>query len=849
MTKGQWLYDCRSRDNSSFRAWEIPGCLTHRYRPSDVSACLKGTRILVVGDSTSRDVFLALARKLDPHAEQGMNLLQRHQDIWFEAAGVQLEFTWDPFLNSSGLVEKLDGFKPRQAPTFEDIKDRPSLVMVGGGLWNARYLQPDAGLREFETSVGRMLDNTSWGTGKVGATDYSKDLFLVAPVQTPLYEALSPDRREVMTSARINPLNRYLRELSDEFRLPVLWAFDSLTKQDQNAFKTGGLHVVDAVSDWKADIMLNLRCNAFMSAHGKASFDGTCCSNYYTANAVEKYLLIFGIVFLLCFIVVTCRCKYNFGRTIDLLPERPAGLRGSRFLPPTNVMYALCTIGFALGYCFLADRTHALDKAPKRFSLLEFNTLVGIASILGALTVRRTKSQASSGDASPTFLPREQTDEWKGWMQFVVLTYHYTGASKSEALWIYQLVRLLVSAYLFMTGYGHTIYFLQSDARSFSFRRVATIIIRTSLLSVLLAYTMRTDYMFYYFAPLSVFWFIVVFLTLRIFPSWNESPLVVCFKIICSWSMVVPWYLFPWALRASFSPLRSTCNIHWDASEWEFRVKLDLHVVFFGMLAGVVHSHWKPVRIGRIPHLPSATQATVVILWYWWLASSCPDKYAYNTWHPFVSPFVVLSYAVLRNSTSFLRSRYSAAFAWLGRCSLETFTLQCHIWMAADTKGLLSLGGNDMLDRLPGGTRLLSFLVFTPLFLWISWQVAYATATVTGWMVETGLRSSRENQGLPISEKKIAGHNDSAPLTRQRRAWEWMKGDLRFRMAVILVPLWICNWVRMAAQLPIYCMLTLNHYRLIRGTKQMATNSSYCFVESLFHRSFNSYRIERPQKL
>jgi len=50
-----------------------------------------------------------------------------------------------------------------------------------------------------------------------------------------------------------------------------------------------------------------------------------------------------------------------------------------------------------------------------------------------------------------------------------------------------------------------------------------------------------------------------------------------------------------------------------------------------------------------------------------------------------------VSYIVLRNISGVLRTRYSSFFAWFGRISLELFISQYHIWLAADTHGVLVL--------------------------------------------------------------------------------------------------------------------------------------------------------------
>jgi len=106
------------------------------------------------------------------------------------------------------------------------------------------------------------------------------------------------------------------------------------------------------------------------------------------------------------------------------------------------------------------------------------------------------------------------------------------------------------------------------------------------------------------------------------------------------------------------------------------------------------------------------------------------DKLHYNRFHPYTAWIPVLLFVALRNLTSGARQTYSRFYAWIGQCSLETFILQYHIWLAMDTRGILVV--------LPGKQWIvygINLILTTSVFLWMSESVAAATTELTGVIV------------------------------------------------------------------------------------------------------------------
>jgi hypothetical protein len=119
--------------------------------------------------------------------------------------------------------------------------------------------------------------------------------------------------------------------------------------------------------------------------------------------------------------------------------------------------------------------------------------------------------------------------------------------------------------------------------------------------------------------------------------------------------------------------------------------------------------------------------SSVAILWFFVFELHQGSKLTYNHWHPYISSIPVLAFIVLRNANVALRSTFSRVFAFIGRCSLETFVIQYHLWLAGDTKGVLLV--------IPGTQwRPINFLITTAMFVYVSDRMADATTDITNWI-------------------------------------------------------------------------------------------------------------------
>lgn len=333
---------------------------------------------------------------------------------------------------------------------------------------------------------------------------------------------------------------------------------------------------------------------------------------------------------------------------------------------------------------FYGDRTQLFGKIQKDFNATVFIGMMMAVAVMGMVKLQHKKE----GDQG--FLNRHQTDEWKGWMQVIILVYHFCGASGTSG--IYNAVRILVAAYLFQTGYGHFFFFYKKA--DFGMGRILNVMVRLNFLTFVLQYLMDTDYLSYYFTPLVSFWFLVIWFVMYIGNQWNKVPAFMLIKLALSCVVTTAFIKVIGILEFVFDILEALFNVHWNAAEWRFRLALDAYIVYIGMLCAYIFIKMTEHKVVDHPRFPLLKKGSLVfsvfaMIWYFWYEISRENKFVYNGTHPYISWIPIMAFIFLRNANVYLRNTHSEFYAFIGKISLETFIGQFHMWLAGDTKGLL----------------------------------------------------------------------------------------------------------------------------------------------------------------
>jgi hypothetical protein len=445
--------------------------MMHNYTSTDVSSCLESKRIIFVGDSVTRQLFFSMAHLADPSLPSAPpNNLEKHSDHSFPSgSGTEFDFYWDPWLNStktSNLL-KAGGFGGRNSP---------GLLVIGSGLWFLRYAESSGGISAWEATIERTLDMIS--KSMPGLADeivilpgenfsfLTRTIIILKEgghlVQEPDESKLSPERATFISNTDIDAMNSDLiyrlspespsfndRDVSSEldyYRSPVppnptpvaRIMFPSVfNKLLDPSLTEDGLHYNEIVTRHQAQILLNLRCNDILPK--KYPLDTTCCSKYPRVNFVQAIVLMALVL---------------YGPLSLVLRRRmPDHAWVQRFFPRDEFSTPFSIFGLAIGLCFVADRTGLWLKEHKYFDPFHFTALCFIACITGLITMKNSGQDLG-------FLNREQTNEWKGWMQrtclyssgyccglnwlpVAILFYHYLGGSKISG--IYAPIRVLVA--------------------------------------------------------------------------------------------------------------------------------------------------------------------------------------------------------------------------------------------------------------------------------------------------------------------------------------------------------------------------------------------------------------------
>ena len=110
-----------------------------------------------------------------------------------------------------------------------------------------------------------------------------------------------------------------------------------------------------------------------------------------------------------------------------------------------EALFSAFTVGCVMLYYFFCDYLHYFAKADRTYNR---DLFLFLCLLLAVVAIYFTSHESENPGK---LLNREQTEEWKGWMQIMFVWYHYFRAAET-----YNAVRIYIAAYVWMTGFGNS---------------------------------------------------------------------------------------------------------------------------------------------------------------------------------------------------------------------------------------------------------------------------------------------------------------------------------------------------------------------------------------------------------
>jgi len=401
-------------------------------------------------------------------------------------------------------------------------------------------------------------------------------------------------------------------------------------------------------------------------------------------------------------------------------------------------------LGLILLWFWIADRSGLILSGEKSYSRDFFNffmTCLTAVFIWIGCPVHKTKSP----------LNRDQTEEWKGWMQVMFLLYHYF-----EAKEMYNAIRLFIACYVWMTGFGNfSYYYVRKD---FTPGRFVHMMWRLNFFVFLVCCVMNNDYMLYYICPMHTIFTLFIYGVLGVGNQYNSSNLGIAIKMAVCFLLVFFLWETPGVFKTAFRPLTWLVGYN-DPSkpdvdplhEWEFRSGLDRYIWIWGMLCAYFHPRYEKA----LAWLDEINQQTATLIRgfivavcvtlgsFYYTHIYCLPKLEYNVVHPFTSWIPITLFILLRNVTPSLRMVHISKYAFLGKITLETYIAQFHVWLSTSN---IPNSQPSKLMVLIDGYPLMNYLLCTALYV----QVSFRLFNVT---------NDLKNLMLPLSDNKALMYN------------------------------------------------------------------------------------------